>query len=162
MKLIPLKKEDYPAFMKACQASFSLAVQEEKDISDELIPPDEDLLESLHHLDAQSFFIEEAGEIIGGVVVQIAANHHNHLDFFYMNPDIIGKGYGSRAWELIEKSYPETIIWETATPYFEKRNIAFYLKKCGFKIVDIFAFDDVDELMFQFEKIMKNRPEMDE
>lgn len=83
--------------------------------------------------------------------------------FSLKKPDIIGKGYGSRAWELIEKSYPETIIWETTTPYFEKRNIAFYLKKCGFKIVDIFAFDDdVDELMFQFEKIMKNRPEMDE
>lgn len=57
MKLIPLKKEDYSAFMKACQVSFSLAVQEEKDISDELISPDEDLLESLHHPDAQSFFI---------------------------------------------------------------------------------------------------------
>ena len=47
MKLIPLNKEDYPAFMEACQTSLSLAVQEEKDISEELIPPDEDLLESL-------------------------------------------------------------------------------------------------------------------
>lgn len=73
-----------------------------------------------------------------------------------MTVDSIGKGYSTQAWQLIEESFPDTIVWETVTPYFEKRNIAFYLKKCGFKIVDIFAFDeDVDELMLRFEKQLK-------
>lgn len=170
MKLIPLMKSDWPEFIKNCQASFALAVDQETDVSDELIPPNADLLESLQHPDAESFYIEEAGEVVGGVILQITDNHYNHLDFFYINVDIIGKGYGTKAWQLIEESFSETIVWETATPYFEKRNIAFYLKKCGFKIVDIFAFDDnIDELMFQFEKIMKwekfrkqNKTEMEE
>ena len=29
---------------------------------------------------------------------------------------------------------PETEVWETCTPYFEKRNIHFYVNKCGFQI----------------------------
>lgn len=159
MKLIPLTKTDWPDFMKACQASFSLAVKQEGNIPDELIPPDADLLESLKHPDAHSFYIVEDGQIVGGVIVQIKANHHNHLDFFYINVGMIDKGYGTRTWKLIEETFPETQVWETVTPYFEKRNIAFYLKKCGFKIVDIFASDDddndIDDLMFQFEKIMR-------
>ena len=38
------------------------------------------------------------------------------------------------AWKEIEATYPETKIWETYTPYFEKRNIHFYVNKCGFQI----------------------------
>ncbi len=30
------------------------------------------------------------------------------------------------------------MIWQTHTPYFEKRNIHFYLNKCGFTIVEFF------------------------
>ncbi|MBM7635312.1 GNAT family N-acetyltransferase [Streptococcus saliviloxodontae] len=155
MKLIPLDKSDWPSFIEDCQASFALAVDKEEDIPTELIPPTEDLLESLQHPNAQSFFIEDSGHRVGGVVLQISADQHNHLDFFYISVSDIGKGYGSRAWYLIEESFPETKVWETVTPYFEKRNIAFYLKKCGFKIIDIFPFnDDSDELMFTFEKMM--------
>lgn len=34
--------------------------------------------------------------------------------------------------------YPETKIWETHTPYYDKRNIHFYVNKCGFHIVEFF------------------------
>ena len=46
------------------------------------------------------------------------------------------KGIGFLIWNQIEKLYPETKVWETRTPYFEKRNIHFYVNKCGFHIVE--------------------------
>jgi hypothetical protein len=58
--------------------------------------------------------------------------------------------------------------WETCTPYFERRNIHFYLHKCGFKIVEFFSefhreehdltdkFKDINTSgFFRFEKVMK-------
>lgn len=46
------------------------------------------------------------------------------------------KGMGYAIWSEIEKLHPNTKVWETCTPYFEKRNIHFYLNKCGFHIVE--------------------------
>ena len=43
-----------------------------------------------------------------------------------------GIGYGARL--AVEALHPETEVWETCTPYFEKRNIHFYVNKCGFQI----------------------------
>ena len=62
--------------------------------------------------------------------------------------------------------YPDTKVWETCTPYFEKRNIHFYVNKCGFHIVKFINeknpepympedfIGDGGEGMFVFEKIM--------
>ncbi len=63
--------------------------------------------------------------------------------------------------------HPEITVWETVTPYFEKRNIHFYVNRCGFCIVEYFndhhcAPDDTEgELfdMFRFEKILPSTPE---
>ena len=44
----------------------------------------------------------------------------------------------------IEALYPETKVWETCTPYFEKRNIHFYVNKCGFHIVEFYNEHHVD------------------
>ncbi|MGT2736098.1 GNAT family N-acetyltransferase [Streptococcus orisratti] len=154
MKLIPLEKADWKAFIADCQRSFSLAVSEE-DVATELIPSTADLLQSLEHPQVQAFYIYDGDTCVGGATIQITPNQHNHLDFFFIKTDFIGQGYGSQAWRTIETTFPETKVWETVTPYFEKRNIAFYLKNCGFKIVDIFPFgDNVNEMMFQFEKVM--------
>ena len=65
------------------------------------------------------------------------------------------------------------IVWETCTPYFETRNIHFYVNKCGFHIVEFFnafhlgpiGLDGSEEKeeyeagdgMFRFEKRMKTR-----
>ena len=69
--------------------------------------------------------------------------------------------------QAIEEKYPETKVWETHTPYFEKRNIHFYVNKCGFKIVEYLnqyhmgshASEDKElpggEDFFRFEKVMK-------
>jgi catechol 2,3-dioxygenase-like lactoylglutathione lyase family enzyme len=62
---------------------------------------------------------------------------------------------------------PDTKVWETCTPYFEKRNIHFYVNKCGFHIVKFINeknfepdmpedfIGDGGEGIFVFEKTMK-------
>ena len=42
------------------------------------------------------------------------------------------------AWKEVERLYPKTRVWETCTPYFETRNIHYYVNKCGFHIVEFF------------------------
>ena len=69
----------------------------------------------------------------------------------------------------VEKLHPEVAVWETVTPYFEKRNIHFYVNRCGFHIVEFFnshhpdpddpeAGKEMDEQfpdgVFRFEKKM--------
>ena len=59
--------------------------------------------------------------------------------------------------------YPNTKIWKSCTPYFDKRNIHFYVNKLKFKIVeyynekhpDLNMEEDIyeeDDGMFEFEK----------
>mgnify|MGYP003505773771 CR=1 FL=1 len=66
----------------------------------------------------------------------------------------------------IERLHPQTKVWETCTPYFEKRNIHFYVNRCGFHIVEFWNeknpdpnmpsdfVGDGNEGMFRFEKKM--------
>ena len=60
----------------------------------------------------------------------------------------------------------ETKVWELVTPCFEKRNIHFYVNKCGFHIVEYFNARHKDPdypdseyeyraEYFRFEKQMK-------
>ena len=60
--------------------------------------------------------------------------------------------------------YLEIEVWETCTPYFDRRNIHFYINRCGFHAVEFFnehhpdphmpeQFDQEDGL-FRFEKRM--------
>jgi hypothetical protein len=78
------------------------------------------------------------------------------------------KGIGQAAWKAIEQLHPETNVWKTCTPYFEKRNIHFYVNCCGFHIVEFFNAkhpdpnnpsgslgEAADDEMFRFEKVMK-------
>ena len=84
-----------------------------------------------------------------------------------MAPGVHSKGIGYAAWRAIEEMYPEVEIWQTCTPYFEKRNIHFYVNRCGFHIVEFFNEKHPDphapesgknedfDGMFRFEKVMK-------
>jgi len=71
----------------------------------------------------------------------------------------------------VEQLHPEVTVWETVTPYFEKRNIHFYVNRCGFHIVEFYnshhpdpndpdAGQQMDEQfpdgMFRFEKRMNS------
>ncbi len=56
----------------------------------------------------------------------------------FVAPEAHGRGIGCAAWREVERLYPETLVWETRTPNFEKRNIHFYVNKCAFHIVEFF------------------------
>lgn len=111
---------------------------------------------------------------MGGVVLNINTDtQYNSLDLFFIYPESHNKGLGLESWKAIEAAYPETKVWTTVTPYFEKRNINFYVNKCGFHIVEFFNqyhleddsqvresnIDDsgLNEVeFFRFEKVMKS------
>ena len=76
---------------------------------------------------------------VGGAVVCInEATQENDLELFFIKQNAQSKGIGFQAWQLIEQKYPHTKLWRTITPYFEKRNIHFYVNRCGFKIIEFF------------------------
>lgn len=159
---------DLPAFKKNLQEAFALAVIEEfGPLQDGPIPSDEDLDSAFAAPGAEVLHILRGGEKVGGAVVTIdTTTKQNALDLFFISPAAHGQGLGHRAWTAIEKRYPDTRVWHTHTPYFEKRNIHFYVNKCGFKITTFYNarhadpnrpgtqdFPGVDEA-FEFEKVM--------
>ena len=86
-----------------------------------------------------AYRIREDGRIVGGLVLRIdKRTQRNELELLFVDPDVHSKGIGYAAWQEVEKLYPETKVWITSTPYFEKRNIHFYVNKCGFHIVEFF------------------------
>ncbi len=117
-----------------------------------------------------AYRIRENGRNVGGVVMKIdEETQHNHLDLLFVLPEAHSKGIGHAAWMEVERMYPDTKVWETCTPYFETRNIHFYVNKCGFHIVEFFNCKHPDphdpetgeeEMyedgggMFRFEKTM--------
>jgi len=91
------------------------------------------------------------------------------LDFLYVKHGIQSKGVGKQIWNGIEKLFPEVRVWKTCTPYFEKRNLHFYINVCKFKAVEFFCDHHKDptipedmvggDYFFSFEKLIE--PEND-
>lgn len=104
--------------------------------------------------------------MIGGAIVVIdAATGCGRLDFLYVKVGCQGKHIGQFIWKEIEMRHPEVSLWETCTPYFDKRNIHFYINCCGFHAVEFYhkyhpdphfpeeeEDDDGSAGMFRFEK----------
>lgn len=158
---------DIPAFKKELQEAFAVAVVDEfGGLPDGPIPSDAELDSSIHAKGAVALRILCEGRKVGGAVVTIDENsHHNTLGLFFLKVGEQGLGLGHKAWLAIEERYPQTVTWQTYTPYFEKRNIHFYVNKCGFKIVEFFNRHHPDpnhpgpgnlpdDEGFKFEKIM--------
>ena len=119
------------AFQKGAEAAFGSITEE--------ILPESHINASLSKPGSIAYKAVRNGEMIGGAIVQInPATHHNHLDFLYVKHGTQGSGVGLAIWNAIEQMHPDTLVWETGTPYFEKRNIHFYVNKCGFHIVEYF------------------------
>lgn len=158
-----VKKEELHKFKRDLQEAFAAAVIENfGSVLDGPIPSDKDIEESFNLPGAAIYHILSKGKKVGGVVVVIdERTQYNSLDFFFICVNEHSNGIGYEAWKAIEERYPETKVWETYTPYFEKRNIHFYVNKCGFKIVEYFnkKHPDLhmpdDEDFFKFEKVMK-------
>lgn len=161
------QEADLANFRNALQGAFAVAVVEELGSASETIPPDEDIEGAFHAPGSVVLRVLADGKWVGGAIVTIdEKSHENELGFFYVEPDEHGRGIGQKAWKKIEQRYPETRKWSTHTPYFEKRNIHFYVNKCGFKIVEYYnsrhpdphdteASDPSDSGMFRFEKEMR-------
>lgn len=112
------------------------------------------------------------GEKAGGLVLRVDGEN-GELELLFVKPELHTKGIGYAAWCAVEAMYPEVKKWETCTPYFEKRNIHFYINKCGFHAVEFFNNyhpdphdpdtpgtseehnDDSFDGMFRFVKIME-------
>lgn len=138
-KLLPLTDIDISQFKKDMQEAFQKGAAQEFANIDEIILPEKDIDESLSQKTATAYKALVNGEMLGGVIVVIdSKTQHNHLDFLYVKYGTQNKGIGQRIWNEIEKLYPETKAWETCTPYFEKRNIHFYINRLGFHAVEFF------------------------
>jgi hypothetical protein len=171
ISLLEAEPGNLPEFKLALQDAFRVAA--EADFGhplEEPIPSDEDIEQSFHTKGAVTYWIMAAEQRVGGAVLVIdQMSGRNSLSFFFIATNQQSKGLGLKAWHAIEHAFPLTKVWETVTPYFEKRNIHFYVNRCGFNIVDFYnkyhpdphqlshpidGRGDDDE-MFRFEKIME-------
>lgn len=170
--LVPLRPAELPQFTKNLQEAFSITIRE-KFGTIESIPTEEEVQTAFRSKGTAIYHIVLQNRRVGGAVVTInEQTQHNSLDLFFISPEHHSRGLGLAAWKAIEKAYPHTAVWETVTPYFEERNIHFYVNKCGFQIVEFFNAHHMDphgplqekeagnstpdiETYFRFEKVMQ-------
>ena len=154
VELIPTQLDDRETFIANLQAAFRRA-----DGSDKF--RNEDLTRFFDRTNATLLNILADKIFVGGAVLIL--NHEtqrNKLSLFFVNVDCQNKGIGFAAWRAIEARYPETKIWETSTSWQSKRNLHFYLNKCCFNAVSIYAarhpiqYTD-KEVYLGLEKIMR-------
>lgn len=166
MRLNELRNEDINEFKKLMQESFQYGYESNYGKDSNQVLPEKDIDKSLNNPKCHSYeMIDDNNEIVGGVIVEINEDNINHLDFLFVKVGIQSKGIGQQIWKTIEELYPETKLWKTCTPYFDKRNIHFYVNRLKFKIVEYFNekhpdpnmpndIYEEDNGMFEFEKEM--------
>ena len=172
-----LTDDDREQFILDNQRAFKYGAMEEFGLRDDHYEEDGEIIsrETIQRCihDGVAYRIREDGRIVGGLVLQInKETQHNHLDLLFVCPEAHSKGVGFAAWREVEHLYPDTKVWETCTPYFETRNIHFYVNKCGFHIVEFFNSRHPDPHdpetgeeetcdegggMFRFEKVMDHQ-----
>ena len=188
IRLLPLRAAKTIAFKEEMQEAFQHGFESYyKEDNKWQVLPDKDFYQSLEAEGAEAYeAIDTDGQRVGGAIIAIdAAKHHGELSFLYvkvgvqskgigqtiwkaieaLHPGVQSKGIGQTIWKAIEALHPEIEIWETCTPYFDRRNIHFYINRLGFHAVEFFndhhpdphmpeQFDQEDGL-FKFKKRMK-------
>ena len=168
--LLPLEQSGREQFIKDNQEAFNYGALKEFGRRDDHFEEDEQIIsrETIESSinNGEAYHIMKDGQAVGGVIIKVEGDHGD-LEILFVSPHVHSKGIGYAAWCEIEKMHPEVKVWETVTPYFEKRNIHFYVNRCGFHIVEFFNShhpdpndpDRVEELdeqfpegMFRFEK----------
>ena len=172
VELKALEASDKDQFIKDNQKAFNFGALEEFGLRDNHFEEEGQIIsrETIENAIAggEAYRIVLDGKNVGGVVLKLEKNKGN-LDLLFVSPENHSKGVGYAAWREVEKLHPEVTVWETVTPYFEKRNIHFYVNRCGFHIVEFFNSHHPDpndpensetldeqfpEGMFRFEKRM--------
>lgn len=137
--LKPLEPHLLEQFAADMQDAFQTAVERAPETMPLPILPREDIDQSLSHPGAEALTAWGDGQLIGGAIIFPShETQHHECALLYVSATAHGSGWGSALWQAIENHYPQAISWELCTPYFETRNIGFYLRKCGFRITDIF------------------------
>ena len=168
IRLELLKPNDEEQFIKDNQAAFNYGAEqyfneqelEEQHEEDGQIISRETIMESIHRKGSITYRIMDGNKKVGGIIVNLK-NDFGELEIFFVIPSCESKGVGQAAWKEVERLHPEIKIWETVTPYFEQRNIHFYVNKLGFHIVEFYTKflkekdmpEGMDE-MFRFQKII--------
>ena len=178
VSLIPLEENDREQFILDIQWAFKYGALMEFGERDDHIDGDGEIISRktiercIDSPDSETYRIVLNGRHVGGVILKInKETHHNELEILFVSPEEHTKGIGYGAWLAVEALHPETEVWETCTPYFEKRNIHFYVNKCGFQIDQFWckhfrpSYEASDEEshdpeegpdeMFRFIKVMK-------
>ena len=173
IELRSLALSDREQFIKDNQEAFNYGALEEFGHRDDHFEEDEQIISRKtieQSIDAgEAYRIMQDGQPVGGVIIKVDGERGD-LEILFVSPRVHSKGIGYAAWCAVEKLHPEVKVWETVTPYFEKRNIHFYVNRCGFHIVEFFnshhpdpndpdMAQDKDEQfpagMFRFEKVVR-------
>ncbi|MBR3438000.1 MAG: GNAT family N-acetyltransferase [Clostridia bacterium] len=173
ISLKPLEQSDREQFILDNQEAFNYGALEEFGMRDDHFEDDGQIIsrETIERSidEGEAYRIVLDGKNVGGAIIRVDGGRGD-LDILFVSPKVHSKGIGYAAWCEIEKLHPEVKVWETVTPYFEKRNIHFYVNRCGFHIVEFFNSHHPDpndpdsaemidgqfpDGMFRFEKIMK-------
>ena len=169
-ELKPLVPSDRDQFILDNQEAFNYGALEEFGRRDDHFEEDEQII-SRETIEAsidsgEAYRIMQDGNPVGGVIIKVDGERGD-LEILFVSPRVHSRGIGYDAWCAVEKLHPEVKVWETVTPYFEKRNIHFYVNRCGFQIVEFYnshhpdpndpdAEREMDEQfpdgMFRFEK----------
>ena len=172
IKLEKLRASDREQFILDNQEAFNYGALEEYGRRDDHFEEDEQIIsrETIERsIDGgEAYRIVCDGQNVGGVILKVEGERGD-LEILFVSPRVHSKGIGYAAWCEVEKLHPEVKVWEAVTPYFEKRNIHFYINRCGFHIVEFYnshypdpndpeLSEHIDEQfpegMFRFEKRM--------
>ncbi len=121
-ELIPLCEEHIQQFKKDMRKAFQQGAIEGFGKMEKEILPESHIDSSLYTKGAIAYEAITDGKSVGGAIVVInEKTQHNSLDFLFVKAGIQNKGIGQFIWNTIERLHPETKVWETCTPYFEKK-----------------------------------------
>lgn len=170
--LRPLSIEDRNQFILDNQEAFKYGAMEEFGLRNDKMEEDGEIISratieaSLDAPNSEAYRILNDGEVVGGLILSIdAGKKEGELEILFVSPSCHSRGIGSQAWFAVEALHPEINKWTTYTPYFETRNIHFYVNRLGFHIVEFlhkghldplmkYIPEDEDDMMFKFEKII--------
>lgn len=138
-ELIPLCAQERAEFRYELQKAFQYGYEQVFGPCSQPVISEDDIDQSMTGDGAVSYVARIRGSLAGGAVVKIdPTGRHNDLELLFVKVGIQSRGVGQAIWKQVESLYPETEVWETFTPYFDKRNIHFYVNCCGFHIVEFF------------------------
>ena len=139
--LVPLSPADREQFILDNQEAFNYGALEEFGLRDDHYEDDGQIIsrETIEQsIDSgEAYHIMQDDNPVGGVIIKTEGDHGD-LEILFVSPKVHSKGIGYAAWCAVERMHPEVKVWETVTPYFEKRNIHFYVNRCGFHIVEFY------------------------